>query len=113
MGRMRNGHRSKAVTCGEVVDAGDDEPVRSLQILRAGGSAPDRHLTSPQGNPSLCQRLSSEAATSNNFSALKTDGAWAICLSLRSASSISRHGNVTTGLRVTSDLLPSRTQCLL
>ncbi|UPK40979.1 hypothetical protein IVB18_49620 (plasmid) [Bradyrhizobium sp. 186] len=46
--QMRRGHRSEAVTLGEVVDAGDDEPIASLQVLVAGGTAQDRHWTSPR-----------------------------------------------------------------
>jgi hypothetical protein len=45
---MRRGHWSKAVTLGEIVDAGNDKLIASLQVLLAGGSARDRHWTIPR-----------------------------------------------------------------
>src|SRR5882757_927768 len=45
--RPRRGDRSKAVTFGEVVDAGNDKLVRSLEILGASRSIHQRHGTTP------------------------------------------------------------------
>src|ERR1700755_2650494 len=48
VGWVRRGNWPKAVTLGEVVDAGHDKPITSLQTLLAGGPAQDRHWTIPR-----------------------------------------------------------------
>src|ERR1700716_3328525 len=48
IGRPRDGDGSKAVTFGEVIDAGNEKLVGSRQILRAGGGAVHhRHWATP------------------------------------------------------------------
>jgi hypothetical protein len=47
LGRPRGGDCSKAVTFGEVIDAGNDKLVGSRQIRRAGGSVHHRHWATP------------------------------------------------------------------
>ena len=39
------GYCPEAVTLGEMVDAGDDKPIASLQVLLAGWAAQDWHWT--------------------------------------------------------------------